>query len=103
MAADEFRGRVHDDVGTVKEWLGQVRGRQSVVDHERNLVLMGDACNALEIEHVALRIPECLGVKRLCVRSHGRTPGFEVIRIIDECRLDPQFRQRVVEEVVRAP
>ena len=64
--------------------------------------VVGDLADALDVEHVVLRVGEHLAVERLGVRADRRPPLLEVVRVVDERDLDAHLRQRVVEQVVGA-
>ena len=103
VPADELGRGVDDDVGAVAQRLGQVRGRQGVVHHQRDAVAMGDSGDPFEVEDVALRIAERLRVERLGVGSDGGLPRVEVVRVLDERDLHAELGKGVVEQVVGAP
>ena len=51
----------------VEERLAQIRRCHSVVDHEGDTVLVGDRRDSLEVENVAFRVADRLGVEGLGV------------------------------------
>ncbi len=102
VTADELGRRVHDDVGAVLERAAQVGRGERAVDHERDVVLVRDRGHALEVEHVALRVPDALPVEGPRVRANRGAPGVEVVGVVDEADLHPELRERVVQLVVRA-
>ena len=102
VPADELGRGVDDDVGAVLERAQQVRRRERVVDDERDPGVVGDRADALEVEHVTLRVPDRLAEERLGVRLDGGPPRVEVVGVVDERDLDAELRERVVQEVVRA-
>src|SRR6266568_7303910 len=53
VPAHEFRQRMHDDVCTVVDWFQQDRRRNRVVDDEGNAMLMGDACEFIDVANVS--------------------------------------------------
>ena len=81
VTADELRGRVHDDVGTVPQRLDEVRARERVVDHERDAVVVRDLRDAFEVEDVALGVADALAVERLGVRADRGLPRGEVVGV----------------------
>ena len=93
VAADELRRRVHGDVRSVEERLAQVRRGHGVVDHERDAVLVGDRRDSLEVEHVALRVADGLGIERLRVGPDRVAPRVQVVGILDEAHLDSELRK----------
>jgi hypothetical protein len=86
----------------VPQWLAEVRRRDGVVDDERDLVLVRDRTDPLEVEHVALRVADRLAVEGAGLGPDGRAPSVEVVGIGDERDLDAELGERVVEEVVGA-
>src|SRR5947209_1365525 len=93
---------MHDDVGTVLDGPAQVRAGERVVDHERDVVLMGDASHLLEVEDVALRVADRLAMESARIGTYLRSPLVKVVAVVHERHLDAQLRQRVVKQVVGA-
>ena len=93
---------MHDDVGTVLERADEVRGRDRVVDDERNAGFVRDLRYQLDVEDVDARVADGLSEEQLRVGAHSAGPLIGVVLILDECRLDAELRERVFEEVVRA-
>ena len=91
VSADELGRRVHDDVRAVLEGPAEERRRERVVDDEGNPVVVGDPGHPLEVEHVALRVAEGLCEERLGVGPNGGRPLFEIVRILNERRLDAEL------------
>ena len=89
-----------DDVGPVLQRLGQIGRGECAVDHERYAFIVSDQGDPFEVEHVALRISQRLGVEGFGVGTDGGLPGVEVVGVVDEGHLDPELRQRVVEQIV---
>jgi hypothetical protein len=102
VAAEELRGRVHDDVRAVLEGPEQVRRRDGVVDDERDAAGMCDVRHARDVEHVGPGVAEGLGEESPRVRPNRGLPLLEVVRVVDERHLDPELGERVVEQVVGA-
>jgi hypothetical protein len=102
VAADELGGRVHHDVGSVPQRLGQVGGGHGVVHHQGDAVLVGDGGDVLEVEHVAFGIADRLAVERFGGGPDRGPPRVEVVSVVDEADLDPELGKRVVQEVVGA-
>ena len=98
MTAQVLGGRVNDDVGAPLDWAHQVGGGDRVVDDEGHADLVGDLCDGLDVEDVALRVGDRLAVEgdRLVVGE--RAPGLGVERVGDEARLDAQASQRVLQQ-----
>ena len=102
VAAEELGGRVHDDVGAELERTDQVRRRDRVVDDQRQVVLVRDARDALDVEDVDLRVADGLGEEQLGVRADRGGPLGRVVLVLDEGDLDAELGERVLEQVVRA-
>ena len=102
VSAEVLGGRVHDDVGAVGQRLDQVRRGDGVVDDQRHAGVVRDRRDVGDVEDVVLRVGDGLGEERLGVRPHGRTPGLQIVGVLDEADLDADLGQRVVEQVVGA-
>ncbi len=74
VAADELGEAVDHDVGAPLERTDQVRRGHRVVDHQRDAVGVGDAGDALDVEHVVLRVRDDLAEEHLGVRLDRRFP-----------------------------
>ena len=94
---------MHDDVCAVRQRVDEIRRRDGVVDEQWHANLVRDRCDGLDIQNIDPRIGNRLAEEQLGIRLDGLTPGFRVTWIVDECCLDAELRQRVVEQVVRAP
>ena len=103
VTADELGGRMHHDVRTVGQRLAQVRRWHRVVDDQRNAHRMGHVGHAFEVQDVVLGIADGLAVERPRVVTGRIAPCVEVVGIFHKRGLDAHLRQRVVEQVVRAP
>ena len=58
MAADELGGGFHNDVGAVLQRAEQVRGGEGVVHDHRQVVLVGDGGDGLEVGQVGVGLPK---------------------------------------------
>ena len=74
MAADELGGGFHNDVGAVLQRAEQVRGGEGVVHDHRQVVLVGDGGDGLEVGQVGVRVAEGLEVDEL--GSHDVVAGL---------------------------
>src|SRR6266511_2322958 len=102
VAADPLRRRLHDDVRAPLDRAAEVAGGpEGVVDDERDLVLVRELRERLEVGDVVARVADRLDVERLRLRSDRLLPLAEVV-LLDELRGDPEARQRHLELVVRA-
>ena len=102
VTAHELGEAVHDDVGAPLEGADQIRRRDRVVDDEHDAVGVGDTGDALDVEHVVLRVRQHLAEEDLGVRPDRSFPLSEVVRVVDEGDLDAELGQRVVQQVVGA-
>ena len=107
MARQELRGRMNDDVGAVLDRPAQIRGRQRVVDDQRNARLMGDVGDALDVHDNAAGVGEVLDEDRLAFRGQRLA---EILRLgrIDEMagpaellERQTELRERAAVEVAR--
>ncbi len=98
MAADELGGRLNHDVRAMFQRTEQVRGGEGVVDDHRQMVLVGDFGNGLEVRKIGVRIAEGLEVDELGVLLDGI---LELLRILggDEGGGDAVARQGMAEQV----
>ena len=101
MPADVLGGGVDTDVGPVVERAEEIWRAERVIDDQRDARLFGDASDRLEVQHVDVRVADRLDEDRPRPVV-DRAP--EVLRIgaVDQMRLHPVFRQRVLEQVERA-
>ena len=67
MAADELGSRVNNDISAVLNRTDEVRGTESVVDYERQTVLVRNLCDSLDVRNVGVRVAESLDVNRLSI------------------------------------
>ena len=102
MAADELRRAVHDDVRAVLERAQEIRRRERAVHDKRNVVLVRDGRDGLDVDEVRVRITDGLDVDDARVLLDRVLEDLRALRRIDERRLDAVIRERVLEEVVRA-
>ena len=101
VAAQELGGRVHDDVGAVRQRVDQVGAGDGVVDDERDAVGVGHAGDTLDVEHVVARVADGLAVERLGVRTNSGLPLRKIVRIVNERYGNAHLWERVVQQVVR--
>ena len=62
VAADELRSRVDDDVRAILERAQLIRRRERAVDDERDVVLVRDVSDSLDVDEVGIRIADGLDV-----------------------------------------
>lgn len=65
VAADELDSRVNNDISAVLNRTDEVRGTESVVDYERQTVLVRNLCDSLDIRNIGIRVAESLDVTAL--------------------------------------
>ena len=101
VPADELGGGVGDDVRAPLERPEQVGRGEGVVDHQRDLVFLGNRGDFLEGEDGDVGVAERLAVDDLGVGADGL---LEVLRVggVDEGDVDADAREGVVELVVGA-
>ena len=100
VTAQELRSRVHHDVCAMLQRTDQVRRAERIVHDEGDAVLVGYSSHTLQVEHVAVRVAESLGIYYFCVGFDGSLQSFEVIHI-DYRVADALRSQRVGDEVIR--
>ncbi len=79
MAADELRRRMQHDIRAVLDRPAEIRRRESVVDDQRNMMLMRDLRDGFDIEHIHPWIRDRLRVDQLGL---GRDGVAEILRIV---------------------
>ena len=102
VPTEVLRGAVDDDVGAPLQGPDEVRGRHGVVDDQGDPRLVRHAGDALDVEDVLLGVGDGLGEERLRVRAHRRSPGVQVVGVLDERGGDAELGERVVQQVVRS-
>ena len=63
VSAHEFGERVHHDVGAVIDGAAQIGRGEGVVDHQGDVVFVGDLGDGFDIEHAAAGIGDRLAVE----------------------------------------
>ena len=81
VAADELRGGLHHDVGAVLQRAEQVRGGEGVVDDKRQVVLVRDVGDGLDVGQVGVGVAEGLDVDELRVVLDGILEVLRVARL----------------------
>src|SRR5690606_18530300 len=97
LPADPLRRRVDHDVCAMLDRPAEDRGRERVVDDERNASRVCDIRETAKVGNVEPWVPDRLDVDRPRRVVDGGLDGGEVVRI-DELRGDAQPRQGVPEE-----
>jgi hypothetical protein len=70
MPADAFRGGVHDDIGTEFDRTQQVRGRNGVVDDQRDAVPVRQVGKRLQVSDLSRWVGDGFGEDGPCVRPN---------------------------------
>src|SRR5258708_36515811 len=91
-----------DDIGTMLEWLDQVRCWQRIVYHQRYSVLMRDIGYSLNVQRVQARITQCFSIYSLRALVYGSTEVFR-IAAIEKQNVYTNLGQWMGEEVQVAP
>src|SRR5207253_10091292 len=81
VPAQEFRERVHDDIGAVVERPTQVRRRQGVVDDQCHAGALRDGGDRLDVGDNATRIGDRLDEDRLGLLAYAALEARDVVRI----------------------
>ena len=95
-------GGVGDDVGAPLEGTAVDGGGEGVVDNQGHAVLVGDACELLNVEHGAAGVGDGLAEERLCVWAEGCLNLLLGSGGRHEGALDAELLHRHAEEVVGA-
>ena len=101
MAADELGSRVNNDISAVLNRTDEVRGTESVVDYERQTVLVRNLCDSLDIRNIGIRVAESLDVNRLSIVLDSAFQFFQIV-CINEGGLNAELRQSMCQQVVAA-
>ena len=92
VAADELGSRVNNDISAVLNRTDEVRGTESVVDYERQTVLVRNLCDSLDVRNVGVRVAESLDVNRLSIVLDSAFQFFQIV-CINEGGLNAELRQ----------
>ena len=92
VTADELRRGMHNDVRAVLNRANQVGRAERVVNHQRQIVPMGDCRNCVDVGNIAVRVAEGFQINRAGVALNGILDLGEVVRI-HERRGDAEMRQ----------
>ena len=92
---------MHDHVGAPLHRPEQVRRGEGIVDHQHDVVLLGDRRDLLEREHGDVRVAQRLAVDDLGILA-DRLRKVLRLRRIDKSDLDAEVTERMVELVVSA-
>ena len=92
VAADELGSRVNNDISAVLNRTDEVRGTESVVDYERQTVLVRNLCDSLDIRNIGIRVAESLDVNRLSIVLDSAFQFFQIV-CINEGGLNAELRQ----------
>ena len=98
VTADKLGRGMHHDVGPVFDRANQVRRTEGVVDDQRDLVLVGDCRDGVDIRDVGMRVAERLDKDELRVALDGRLDTLEVVRV-NERGLDAESAERMLQQV----
>jgi len=98
VTADELRCRMHHDVGTMFNRTNQVRRTEGVVDDQRNLVLVSDFGDSVDIRNIGMRVAESFDKDELRVFLDGGFDALEIVSV-DEGRFDTEVTERVLQQV----
>ena len=101
MTTDELRCGVNDDVSTVFNRANQIRRTESIVDYDRNLVLVSEFRDGFDIRDVGIRVAERFNENELGVRLDRAFDFLEVVDV-DESRFNAELGKRMFQEVVGA-
>ena len=98
VATDKLGCGMHHDVGTVFKRANQVRSTEGVVDHQRNLVLVSDFGDSVDIWNVGMRVAESFNKDELRVFLDGGFDALEIVSV-DEGRFDTEVTERMLQQV----
>src|SRR5947209_20223436 len=99
MATNELGGGVDDDICAVLERLNQVWCRERIIEYKWNAILMCDIGYGTNVQRVKARIADGFREDGLCAIIDS-TAEVLWIAAIHKLHLDPQFGQRIVEQVI---
>ncbi len=101
VAAKMLGRRVDDDIGAMLKGTIQVGREGGVIDNQWNAGFLGDLTDFGEGKDVEAWIAEPFAIKSLRVGAKCRAEVLGIVSV-DEGYLDAEFREGVVEEVVRS-
>ena len=98
VTTDELGCGMHHDVGTVFNRANQVRSTEGVVDDQRNLVLVSDFGDSVDIRNVGMRVAESFDEDELRVALDSGFHTLEVVSV-NESRFDTEVTERMLHQV----
>ena len=98
VSAEEFCGRMDDDIRAPLDGIAQDRRGDRVIDDERNAIFVRDGCELFQVDHIELGIAERFGIDGAGAIVDGFAQAVVVIGF-DEADFDAELGQRVVEQL----
>lgn len=98
VATDELGSGMHHNVGTVFKRTNQIRRTEGIVDHQRNLVLVSNLGDSIDIRDIGMRVAERFDKDKLRVFLDS---GFDSLQVmgIYESGFDTKVAERVLQQV----
>src|SRR5262245_44713269 len=100
VSANEFRGRVHDDVRPMLAGPAQVGRGKGIINNEWELMLVRNVRHSLDVEHVSLGIADSLPIEEFGFRRDSATKILRISRI-DKVHLNAKAPKRQGKLIVR--
>ncbi len=101
VAAQEFRQRMHDNVGAVVDRTDQIGGRQRVVDNQRHASVAGHGRDRLDIGDAAAGVRNRLDEDRLGARRDRALETADIVGV-GPCHVPAEALEGMGELVDRA-
>ena len=98
MAADELGGRVDNDVRAVLDRTDQVRSAEGVVDDQRDVVLVGNLGDGVDVGNVRVGVTQRLQIDGAGVLLDSAFDLGQVMGV-DEGRFNAEGRQGVLQQI----
>ena len=102
MSVHIFGSRMGHDVSTPLKGTTVDGRREGIIDNQGHTMLVGNASELFDIQHLTARVRDGLAKQCLGIRTEGRTDLLLRRLWIHKRTLDTQFFQRHAKEVVGA-
>jgi hypothetical protein len=102
VATDPFGGRVDDDISAMVDRTDEVTSStKSVVNNDRNALLVSGLRNSFEVRNVILGVTDTLNINSLCLIVNGSSDILGLVTV-DKLGVDAETGEEDLELVVSA-
>ena len=85
VSTNELGCRVYNHISAILNWTNQAWSCEGIINYERNLMIMGDLRNCLDINHFRIWITKGLDEYQLGVLLECCIDLIEIVRINEGC------------------